>query len=191
MRYITDFADLAVLLPVALCLGAGLALLGWRRGALAWWACVGATLLGVLALKLLCLGCAAPHARGFSPSGHTAASVVILGGGLALWLRRRTGAVVAGLLAGGLVAGAVGASRVTLGMHSLAEVLLGAAIGGAGLAALLRWAGPAPDGMRGWRLVLIAAPLLLLLHGARLGAETRLRDAAGWLPRGVCAAVGG
>jgi hypothetical protein len=43
-----------------------------------------------------------------------------------------------------------------------------------------------PDGLRGWRVALAAVPLLLLLHGTRLAAETRLRHAAGWLPHGVC-----
>jgi membrane-associated phospholipid phosphatase len=187
MLYITDFADLAVLLPVALCVGAGLAVLGWMRGAVAWAVCVGGTLAALLGLKLAFLGCATPASTIFSPSGHTAAATMVLGGACALWLRRRIGPVAAAALAGGGVATVIGASRIALHTHSLPEVALGAAIGVTGLVAMLRWAGPVPDGLRGWRLMLVAAPLLLMLHGTRLGAETRLRHAAGWLPHRVCA----
>jgi len=187
MQYITDFADLAVLLPVALCVGAGLAVLGWARGALAWAVCVGSTLAALLGLKLAFLGCATPASTIFSPSGHTAAATMVIGGACALWLRRRIGLGAAAAAAGGSVATLIGASRIALHMHSMPEVALGAVVGATGIVAMLQWAGPVPDGLRGWRLMLVAVPLLLVLHGIRLGAETRLREAVGWLPHGVCA----
>jgi len=186
LRSLTDFADLAVLLPLALCVAAGLAVLGWRRGALAWCAAVGATLATMLLLKLAFLGCAANGA--VSPSGHTAAGTVVYGGLAALWLRRRLGAPAAALVAGGTAAAVIGTTRIALGLHTGAEVLLGAAAGGAGVALLLRLAGPAPDRLYGRRLVLVALPIVVGLHGIRLPVEAHLRQAANWLPRAVCGA---
>jgi membrane-associated phospholipid phosphatase len=173
-----------VLLPLTLCIGGGLALLGWRRGALAWCAAIGATLAMMLLLKLAFLGCAPQRAT--SPSGHTAAGTAVYGGLAALWLRRRLGARTAGLLAAGTVAAVIGTTRIALGVHTGFEVVLGALAGGAGVALLLRLAGPAPDRLYGRRLAVVALPLIVTLHGIRLPVEPHLRQAANWLPGALC-----
>lgn len=186
MAFLTDFADLAVLGPFALCVGGALMLSLWWRGAAAWAVAVGGTLAAMLALKLLCLGCVAGEARPFSPSGHTAAGCCVYGGVLALILRRRRD-LPAAWLAGGLPAAiAIGASRLALGVHSPAEVLAGGTVGMAGVLALVRGAGRPPGLAPIGRGVAVALPLLVLLHGTRAPAESALRRFAGWMPQRLC-----
>lgn len=190
MRFITDFADLAVLLPLALCLGVGFAWQGWRRGALAWAASVLATLAAMLTLKLMFVGCAAALG-GFSPSGHTAAGTVIYGGFIAIWLRRRGVAAALALLpSAGAAAALIGTSRIVVGAHSLPEVAVGAVVGAAGVVLLLRLAGMPLAGLRVGRLGVVVAVVMLLLHGLRLPVEPDIKAMAGWLPARVCAAFG-
>ena len=191
MRFITDFADLAVLLPLTVCIGGGFAWQGWRRGAWAWAASVAATLAAMLTLKLMFVGCAATLGE-FSPSGHTAAGTVIYGGLVALWLRRRSIPAAACLVVGaGPAAGLIGASRIAVSAHSLVEVGVGAAVGIAGVAVLLRLAGVPPPGLRLGRVAAVALVVMLVLHGLRLPVEPDIKAVAGWLPARVCRAVGG
>jgi undecaprenyl-diphosphatase len=79
---------------------------------------------------------AAFHVVGWSfPSGHTTQAVAVYGA-LALVLCTRSGqtAVKTALIAAAIVlAGAIGFSRVWLGVHYPSDVLGGAALGGAGL----------------------------------------------------------
>ncbi len=189
MHFITDFADLAVLLPLAVCIGGGLAWQGWRRGAVAWAVAVPATLAAMLVLKLMFVGCA-EALGGFSPSGHTAAATVIYGGLAALWLRRQGAQVLVSLALGsGAVAVLIGASRLLLNMHSLAEVAVGAAVGTAGVALLLRLAVLPPQGLRLGRVAIAALVVMLVLHGLRLPVEPNIKAVAGWLPTQVCKMV--
>jgi membrane-associated phospholipid phosphatase len=191
MRFITDFADLAVLLPLTVCIGGGFGWQGWRRGAVAWVASVTATLAAMLTLKLVFVGCAATLGE-FSPSGHTAAGTVIYGGLVALWLRRRGIPAVACLVAGaGPASCLIGASRVAVSAHSLVEVAVGATVGTAGVALLLRLAGVPPPGLRLGRVAAVALVVMLVLHGLRLPVEPDIKAVAGWLPARVCRAVGG
>jgi membrane-associated phospholipid phosphatase len=187
LRFLTDFADLAVLLPLAVCVGVGLAITGWPRGALAWALALGATLGTMLALKLAFLGCGSAHA--LSPSGHTAAGTAVYGGMAALWLRRRLAPLPAALLAGGCVAGLIGATRLALHAHIPIEVAIGAVVGLSGILLLLRIAGPLPAKMQFTWLVPAMVLLAFLLHGVELQAEPRLRAFAGWLPASVCRAL--
>ncbi len=185
MQFVTDFADLAVLLPLALCIGVGLAWLGWQRGALAWALAMGSTLAGTLVLKLLLLGCGSRDA--FSPSGHTAAGVAVYGGAAALWLRRRFGPVPSVLRGALPVAVVIGISRVAVYAHSAAEAAAGAALGACGVAVLVRLAGPEPALARPGRVVLAGCLVLLALHGVRLHIEPLMRAHAGWLSGAWCA----
>ena len=186
MTFLTDFADQAVAGPLVLVLALALAALGWRRGAVAWLVATGATLAVVLALKLATLACGPPLLR--SPSGHTATAGVVCGG-IAV-LAGLGGTAVA--LAAAAGAAVIGLSRVALGMHSWAEVLLGGAIGVAGALVLARLAGPRPDGLRLRWVVVAAVTVVTVLHGVRLPAEAEIRaasfDAARLL--GVCRGSG-
>jgi membrane-associated phospholipid phosphatase len=168
VNFITDFADQAVVLPVAMAVAIGLLAQGWRRGAAAWTLVVAATFGATLALKLVFLTCSPGEVR--SPSGHVAAAVVVAGGLAALLLRRRGLVLVLALGA----AAAVGASRLALGMHSLPEVGVGAAVGLAGAWVLPRLAGQPPSGLDARRLVVIAAAVAVVFHGLHLPAEAHI-----------------
>ena len=57
LRFLTDFGDQAVILPLAATVALIFLISGWRRGALAWTVAVSATLGVVLLLKLAFLAC--------------------------------------------------------------------------------------------------------------------------------------
>jgi membrane-associated phospholipid phosphatase len=184
MRFITDFADLAVVLPIALCIGLALLGAGWRQGAAAWFLSIGATLATMLVLKLMFLGCGSAHA--LSPSGHTAAGTVVYGGAAALWLRRRMNVFLAALLAGAPVAILIGITRIAIHAHLPVEVAVGSVIGIGGIALMLRIAGARPAMPDARKVFAVTVLIAVLLHGTRMDAEQRLRHYAGWLPSGVC-----
>jgi membrane-associated phospholipid phosphatase len=175
MRFLTDFADQAVMLPVVLAIAVVLTLQGWRRGALVWLGVVGATFLTMLALKLVFLAC--PPVFGptdiHSPSGHVAAATVVAGGLAALLSRRRTSILPVAVLA----AVVIGISRLVLGFHSLPEVAVGAMVGLAGASALLALAGPPPTLQPG-RLFAVVVIVAVLFHGLHLPAEAAIRHTA-------------
>ena len=202
---ITDFADQAVVLPLALLVLAALRSrdrgdagsgTGASDDARGWAVAVGVVLLTLLLLKRAVGACAAPAADGRhtgllglglrSPSGHTAAGGIVYGGLLALALRRGTAVSAACCLA---AAALFGASRLVLGVHTPVEVAVScvvAAAGGAVLSRLGRWpgrslpAGPLRAGWLGW--VAAALALVLVLHGRRLEVEPMIaRVASIWL----------
>jgi membrane-associated phospholipid phosphatase len=179
MRFLTDFADQAVVLPLIVAVAACLAVLGWRRGALAWLLAVGVSFAAVLLLKLTFATCgpALGLATLRSPSGHTAAAALIAGG-LATLLGAKRGKMLT--LALGMAA-LIGITRVALDLHTIPEVLLGGALGLAGALAFAVLAGPPPP-LRLRLLFAAVAGVALLLHGQHLNAEPRIRAAAFSLP---------
>ena len=91
-RFVTDLADQAVLIPVAIAVAVVFAIAGWWRGVVAWTTAVGATLGVMLLLKLAFLACGPLlPSMDVSPSGHTAAAGVVYGGLLAIMARYITG----------------------------------------------------------------------------------------------------
>lgn len=168
MKFFTDFADQAVVLPVALAVALVLAAMGWRRGALVWLLVVGATLGTVLVLKLGFMACQPVFSPWDlrSPSGHTAAASVLAGGFVTLLAGSPPTAIAVSVLAAAMF----GFSRVELGYHSLPEVFIGAAIGIAGAVVLSRLAGR-PPARRPLRLLAVVVVMALLLHGGHLQAE--------------------
>jgi membrane-associated phospholipid phosphatase len=175
VRYLTDFADQAVIIPLVLAIAVALALLGWRRGAIVWLLVVAGTFLATLGCKLMFLACSPIFGPidVHSPSGHVAAATVVTGGLAAMLTRRRTSILPAAVLA----AVVIGVSRVVLGMHSLAEVIVGALIGLAGAVALLRCAGPPPR-LRIAPLIAVVVVVTGLFHGLHLPAEAAIRHTA-------------
>jgi membrane-associated phospholipid phosphatase len=172
MRFVTDFADLAVVLPLAAVILIGLRGAGQHRAA-AFWAASFACTLGVVFLGKWLLACEPDTVVLRSPSGHTA-SAALIAGGLAWCARVRRPWLVA------IVAAIViGTTRLALGVHSPADVLVGGALGvaGVGVVALAR-----ADLSRGMRRpwILVAAIILIggVLHGTHLEAEALIDYAA-------------
>ena len=172
------------MLPLAALICLILALSGWWRGCAAWIVSVVGVLGGMGLLKYVFFTCSPLlGATGIaSPSGHTAAAAIIMGGGLVLFLRDRVpGLVLAAIPIGFAVL--IGITRLAVHAHSVPEVLLGGAVGlaGAGLLAVL--AGPRPP-TRGWPAAVGAVVVLIGLHGVRLNAETSLHHLGllAWLP---------
>lgn len=187
MRFLTDFADQAVILPMVLAVAVALAVQGWRRGAWAWLLVVGVTFVTMLGLKLTFLACSSLFGPMDirSPSGHVAAATVVSGSLAAMLTRRSTGVLPAAILA----ALVIGLSRVWLGMHSLPEVGLGAVIGLAGAMALPRLAGAAPP-LRVTPLVLTIVLIAVLFHGLHMPAEAAIRRTAWRIGRFIPACQG-
>ncbi|WP_428486111.1 phosphatase PAP2 family protein [Rhodopila sp.] len=175
MRYLTDFADQAVILPVVLAVAVTLALQGWRRGAITWLVVVMGTFAATLCAKLMFLSCSPLFGPMDvqSPSGHVAAATVVTGGLAAMLTRRRDSIIPAALVA----AVVIGLSRLLLGMHSLPEVIIGALIGLAGAAALMRFAGR-PPALRLSPLIAVVVIVATVLHGLHLPAEAAIRHTA-------------
>ena len=77
-----------------------------------------------------------------------------------------------------LAAFVIGVSRLALGAHSPAEVLIGAGVGLAGALALPLLAGPAPQGLDARRIAVIAVAVVVIFHGMHLPAEAHIRSTA-------------
>jgi membrane-associated phospholipid phosphatase len=177
MRFITDFADQAVVLPVAATVLVVLLALGWRRGAVAWGAGVVGVMGAMLVLKLIVFACGwrLPWTGLSSPSGHTAASAVVYGGLLALMAPRGVAGTVAAALAGGAFALLFGFTRLALQVHTVPDVLVGASVGVSGAVFLRGLAGERPHRLSSPWLAVAAVLVMLLFHGHRLEAESRIR----------------
>ena len=163
------------MIPLVVAVALTLAVQGWRRGAIVWIAVVAATFATIAGFKLVFLSCypvfdpMAVH----SPSGHVAAATVV-SGGLAAMLTRRRGSILPAALAAALV---IGFSRIVLKAHSLPEVIIGALVGLAGAAALMRFAGPPPN-LRLSPLLVVIVTVAVLFHGLHLHAEAAIRRTA-------------
>ncbi len=176
MVFISNFADQAVLLPLAVVTALGLALVRWWRGLAAWSVCVGATFAAMLVLKVVGLKLALQSGslEPISPSGHVAAGCMVYGGLAVLLLRGRVpGLLIAAVPA--LLVAVIGISRLRLGAHTPFEVAVGAVVGLLGVAALARWAGARPR-RQVWPLLAALACLVMALHGAHLPAEQVIRQ---------------
>ena len=190
---ISDFADQAVILPLAVGTGLLLAISGWRRAAFAWMVAVGSALGLILLLKLRFFACdhIAEAAMGGNPSGHTAAAAAVYGGlaGIIATAMRNGGrfALPCAVAVGTSIAVIIGQSRLTLDKHSVIEVVIGGAIGVAGAASVVGLAGRPSPPIPVWRIVVASLIVVGLLHGLRLSAEDTIRSiAADLLPKSQC-----
>lgn len=179
-RYITDFGDSSLTMPLA----AGLALLLWRaesaRAALAVLRALAVCLVLTVTLKLMFMSCGGVWQAGMrSPSGHAGVSLTVYG----------TLGIVAGIRApdawrrplvavlGSLVLG-IALTRLVIGAHNLAEVLTGLLIGKLALLNFLLCYRPLPQWKVSRRTLIgsgITALLCLaLLHGQHWPGEGQL-----------------
>src|SRR5579883_3274475 len=207
LRTVTDLGDAAILIPLAAAILASLLLdnarcAAWWAGAsqfwlglaaailvwlllvnarcAAWWAgailfCVGLT----AALKIDFHGCP-PAPDLHSPSGHTGLSVLVYGAiTLAAAQEQRGPRWVLVIIAGGGLIAAIAASRLLLGVHSLAEIGLGLVIGLVSVALfgrVYRRVSHRPV----WPLLIAAGVLAAMLHGRELRAEEFLARLTGY-----------
>lgn len=176
---LTDFGDVAVLIPLATAILIWL-LFGNSRSA-TWWILSVGLCVGLMAILKIYFYSCPPASDMRSPSGHTGFSVLVYGAiafVTALEVRGwcRTVAILAG--AGFIMMIAV--SRLLLQFHSLREVILGLSIGLASLIlfGLLDWRS---RHARVWPLLVAAAILMTALHGQELHAEEFLHRITGYL----------
>jgi membrane-associated phospholipid phosphatase len=177
---LTDFGDLAVLIPVSAVILIWLVRNSSRaapRWILALSLCIGLTAL----LKIAFHACP-PADNMHSPSGHTSLSTLVYGAltlvSATAWPGPHRVFVIAG--GAGLIL-AIGVSRLLLDAHSVAEVGLGLVIGAVSLAIFSREYLQAPT-TKMWSLLVVAGVLALGLHGRELHAEQFLHRLTGYLP---------
>ncbi len=160
-------------------------IIGQRRAAVAWTVAIGCVWAVTLMLKLTGYTIATLFPMSVlsdidlvTPSGHVASSAVIYGGLVGLLLSGPGTLVRRSVLAAIAVAIVIGTTRVLLGVHSLAEVLVGTTVGVAGAAGLAMAAGTALE--RRARLPVLAAIALLIVtfHGDHSSWEHPIQGAA-------------
>jgi membrane-associated phospholipid phosphatase len=170
MKFLTEFGDQAVVLPLTAVVAIMLLLLGWWRGAVGWCLAVSSTFATVLSLKIVFYACHAelPH-LGIRLLGVRGVSETIRHVGRHLLLI---------LLAALLLALVFGFSRVDLGVHTVPDVLVGGAVGIFGAIFLVLMAGAAPSGFRRWPLAAVVLIVATFLHGRELHAEETIQRMA-------------
>lgn len=183
--FVTDFADAGVTAPVAAAVA--LCLLAFRqfRAAGIWLAMVGSVWVLMIALKFsfsLCadLSCdlTTESLHLVSPSGHVAASAAIYGSLVGVSLRSTGRPFALSCLAAIAVALVIGATRLALDAHSVAEVLVGGCVGVGASIAFLRASHLLLSRMRRVALVGIAAAAMIAFHGRHLNFEPAIRAAS-------------
>jgi membrane-associated phospholipid phosphatase len=180
MKFMTDFGDEAVILPLLFVVTVMFYAMGWQRGARVWCAGV-ATMLGCLILaKLLGLYWGELFGftgRPFSISGHVVASTTVYGSlfTIALHSGQREWQWVRALLPPLMIAGMIGYTRLQLHAHTQAEILCGTLMGTAGALAVAKALLPVP--IMTMRYVLIVPVCVaLIFHGYVLPAEPMLQS---------------
>ena len=178
MMFLSDFADQAVMLPLAVVVTVGLGVIGWWRGMAAWLFAVGGTFFLVLVLKAGLYAAAAEFGEGYriSPSGHVASACVVYGGLAILLLQGLAPSAVIAVIP--MLAGVmIGYTRVSLGMHTPLEVVFGGVLGWGGAAALAATCGARPR-FAAWPLTIAGCATVVALHGWHLQAEEAIQFAS-------------
>ncbi len=176
---ITDLGDSAVTLPMAAVTILILVVLRRVRPALLWGGSIVACAATIGVLKLI-LTAAAPHhsLTGFSsPSGHAGMSAIVYGGFVLLIgpSLRPVWRVVAQLGALILII-AIAVSRLVLHEHSIAETMVGLAVGLAALGVLRAGLRRMPaERLPGVVLCAAALAVVGLMHGTRWHTEPMIR----------------
>ena len=175
VNVVTNFGDLAVLLPMMVVMTLWLIALG-RPLTVVWWFVALAFCISVTAILKVSFFVCPPLSDLHSPSGHTSLSTVVYGSlTLAVaanfigWRR------VAITSAGAVFIVGIGISRILLQAHSIDEVVAGSVIGAAALALF----GPQfwrhrPADLQMRPLVVVSVLLAVMLNGQNLRAEDTL-----------------
>lgn len=180
--FLTDFGDSAVLLPLVLLIAVYLVFRRRPDLAKAVVLTSGGCGLAMLVLKLALLSCAQPVPRPMivSPSGHSAMSAVVYGTIAVLMTAQKPvwqrNAILAATI---LLVGIIGLSRIMVGAHVPAEVIVGLAIGALFAVGFWILSRHRPSDGRGFkRLFLICALSVAVTHGVNPPIEDVIRALA-------------
>lgn len=183
--FLTDFGDTAVTVPLALLMAGFLLAAKEPRLAVGWGLAIVGCAGAIGGLKLVFAVCGHPidGARVASPSGHTAMSIAVYGGfaavaGAAL-TRRARAALIAGAA---LPVIGIPLSRTVVSGHTTIEVVVGVAVGIAGLGAIIAiMARYRPERLPLAWLAAGALIVFVLFHGTHWPAEQAVHGLAGLL----------
>jgi membrane-associated phospholipid phosphatase len=192
MRFITNFGDAAVLLPVAAAMFVWLLIEVGRRQALMWGLAFLVAGGGIALLKIGIFACGSPGGALESPSGHTSLSTLVYGGiALVAGSESEARARPAVGAAGALLIAAIALSRIILGVHSASEVAVGLVTGAVALGVFAHsYLGGRAVGRGAWLLVIGAATIAALMHGHPAKLEPMWHEIAAYLRlhTGLCRA---
>jgi membrane-associated phospholipid phosphatase len=180
LRFLADFADPAVVLPLALLIAAALASSRAWQALLGWLAAV-VFMVGAMALlKYFFFACAGSLSESgiHSPSGHVAGALVVYGGATLTMVKGRLARTMQAAVISALAVG-LGVILLVLGAHNLAEILIGAFVG---LGSLIIYASQShclPD-LPTRRILRVGLILILACHGQRLQAEEMIEHFGLW-----------
>ncbi len=181
---ITDFADQAVVLPLAAATFALFGFMRWWRGTIVWMTTIGCTLALILLLKLRFFACnhAIPEELVRNPSGHAAGAAVVYGS-LAITMVRsvwnmKRALVPSTVAIAASIAFVIGASRLQLDKHSMPEVVVGGGIGVVGAILFVLLAGAPTHNLRPVRLFIVTLLVIAVFHGMRVSFEAGLEKVA-------------
>jgi membrane-associated phospholipid phosphatase len=181
LKALTEFGDLAVLMPLATVMLLWLLFMHSPRSAV-WWAIAVVFCAGLSAvLKVSFYGCPPAHDL-HSPSGHTSFSTLVYGAMTLVTATQSRGlprVIAVGVGAGFILA--IAASRLLLHAHSAPEVGSGLAIGIAALALFGRIYSQCRAKVSLSPLFVVGGALLLFLYGRELDAERLFGKIAGYL----------
>lgn len=178
---LSNFADQAVIMPLAVAIGIFLLVIRWNRGAFAWAIGIGGTLLTVVIAKLFfyIVGNHLPFGINLhSPSAHSAAGAVVYGGLVTLLLRRGRAGIKTALVSSGIFALIFSITRLTLGVHTRSEVVLGSFFGMLGTATFVYIAGRKARKFNPIYLLIIASLIIFSEHGKMFYGEVIIRHAS-------------
>jgi membrane-associated phospholipid phosphatase len=184
IKTITDFGDLAVLLPLVAVVTVWLIAIRQPRAAIWWLAAVALCMGSTAVLKIYFYVCP-PLTDLRNPSGHTSLSLLVYG---ALTLAVATSVTgwkrVAVIASGAAFIAAIGISRVVIHFHSILEVALGSVVGICALALFARPFWPShPRESRLQAMLVASVALMVMLHGQELHAEGLLHAISHYLNR--------
>ena len=175
IKTITNFGDLAVLLPLVAVVTVWLSAIHQPRALLWWCVAVGLCMGSTAALKIYYFICP-PLIDLHSPSGHTSLSTLVYGVLMLAVATVVTGWKRAAVVAfGAAFVAAIGISRVLIQAHSVPEVVVGSLIGGGALALFASQFWPRRPFEPRLRAMLVACvALMVMLNGQDLRAEDML-----------------
>ena len=179
---VTDLGDSLLLGACVMVVAICLMLSRCRKEAFTLCAAFFLTSATIAFMKIVCIGCFAPFPwlTVRSPSGHSALSLAVFGT-MALIIARRVGWIGRFVVWTStiLLAGTIAYSRVLLGMHLRAEVLIGLGVGGVAiwLAAIFLKHQPTPP-IKYRPIVIVLAAVIFILYGDRAPAEGLIKQIA-------------